>query len=219
MKTLKIAVLFSGGASALKYLLKNDPTCGKSYEFVCGISNKKDTSGEKLCHENRIPFKEFNTKKYALGLGYDGPLNAMPEEVRNTYFMNILSYLRSNYMIDFILLSGFMLRISEPLLGSYPIINVHPADLDIKDTVTGKPKYTGDDAVTMAFEAGELYTASTIHVVEREVDCGKIICISDPLYRVDEVSAKDHQEKMKTFCDGPAYQKALQMITSGSFSF
>lgn len=218
MKSLQIAVLFSGSASALRYLYENDPNYGHTYEIICGICNKKDTKGEKFCREKNINFVYANTKLFCKINGYEGKLCDMPKKVRTEYYKQLLRQI-DIYKPDMLLLSGFMLEIIDPLLSYVPIINVHPADLEIKDIQTGKPKYTGDDAVTMAFEAGELYTASTIHVVEQEVDCGKIICVSDPLYRVDGVAAKDHQEKMKILCDGPAYQKALEMITSGSFSF
>jgi hypothetical protein len=43
--------------------------------------------------------------------------------------------------------------------------------------------------------------------------------MSEPLLVEEGVSAKEHQEKMKTACDGPAYQKALEMICSGEFTF
>jgi phosphoribosylglycinamide formyltransferase-1 len=112
---------------------------------------------------------------------------------------------------DIILLSGFMLEITEPLLGYCPIVNVHPADLTVKGK-NGKPKYTGDDAVTMAINDGQKYTASTIHFVEKEVDCGRIICVSDPLIIKEEVDPSEHQEKMKTMCDGPAYREALRIL-------
>ena len=111
-----------------------------------------------------------------------------------------------------------MLIISKPLLGYKPIINVHPADLSIKDSF-GRPKYIGDDTVTDAIKNGEKYTASTIHVVEDILDGGRIICISDKLEVLDPNNPKEHQEKMKYLCDGPAYKKALEMICTGGFKF
>lgn len=218
MKKIKIAVLFSGGASALQWLLENDPNYGYTYEIVCGVSNKKDTKGEKFCKDKNINFVEFNTKLFCSNyFDYEGKLCRISEDMRNQYYSHLLSTIEF-YQPDIILLSGFMLRITEPLLGYYRIINVHPADLRIKDD-KGKPQYTGDDAVTMAIRAGEKSTASTIHVVEKEVDCGKIICVSEPLFVEDNTTPKEHQEKMKTTCDGPAYQKALELITSGAFVF
>ncbi|MFA6251220.1 MAG: formyltransferase family protein [Candidatus Paceibacterota bacterium] len=217
MKKLKIVALFSGGASSLKYLYENDPNCGHHYEFVCGISNKRETKGEKFCIEKDIPFIEFNTKKFCVERKYLGKLRKMPKELREDYYFELLNLI-SPFAPDIILLSGFMLEIVFPLLGYCPIINVHPADMRIKDAM-GKTKYVGDDAVTLAINAGEKYTASTIHVVEEELDNGRIICVSDPLPVELNIFPWEHQEKMKMLCDGPAYRRALEMIYSKEFIF
>ncbi len=206
----KIVVLFSGSASSLRYLFEKDRNYGKNYEIVCGISNKKDTKGEKFCKENGIQFIELNTKHFCHDSGFDGKIRDMPVWTRSDYFKEMLGLIRP-FNPDIILLSGFMLEIIEPLFGYCPIINVHPADLTIKGK-DGKPKYTGDDAVSMAIKDGQKYTASTIHFVEKEVDCGRIICISDPLMVEVGIDPSEHQEKMKTLCDGPAYREALRIL-------
>ncbi|HCB51029.1 TPA: hypothetical protein DEP21_00290 [Patescibacteria group bacterium] len=206
----KFVVLFSGGASSLKYLFEKDSNYGKNYQIICGISNKKNTKGEKFCKENNIDFIECNTKQFCKKHGYDGKLKDMPDGIRIKYYESVLEIIVS-LEPDLIILSGFMLKISTPLLGFYSIINVHPADLSITGS-NKKPKYTGDDAVKMAIEAGEKYTASTIHFVEEEVDCGKIIYISDPLPVEKGITPQEHQEKMKVLCDGPAYKEALRIL-------
>lgn len=206
----KIGVLFSGSASSLRYLFEKDKNYGRNYKIVCGISNKKDTRGEKFCKENDIPFVEFNTKRFCLNAGFDGRLRDMPILIRNDYFKEMLNLIKP-FNPDIILLSGFMLEITEPLLGYCPIVNVHPADLTIKGK-NQKPKYMGDDAVRLAIEDGQQYTASTIHFVEKEVDCGRIICVSDPLIVEEGINPSEHQERMKTMCDGPAYREALRIL-------
>lgn len=217
MKPIRIAVLFSGGASALQYLHEHDPNYGQTYEIVCGACNKKDTKGEKFCREKNIKFVYANIKLFCNENGYYGKLREMPIALRKQYYNLLLGFL-DLYKPDLILLSGFMLEIVDPLLSYVPIINVHPADLRIKND-TGKPLYTGDDAVAMAIQAGVKSTASTIHVVEKEVDCGRIICVSDPLPYKNGTLPEEQQGLMKTYCDGPAYQRALELITSGEFTF
>lgn len=209
MKKLRIVVLFSGGASAVRFLIENDPNYGKHYEFVLGVSNKKDTSGEGFLREKRIPFLMCNTKEFCVARKHTDKISKMPPELRQAYFRWVLREVRC-YEPDLIILSGFMLAITFPLLEYCPIINVHPADLSIGEN--GKRKYVGDDAVTMALAAGEKTTASTIHFVTEEVDGGPIICISDHIPVEPGISAKDHQEKMKILCDGPAYMNAIQMF-------
>ncbi len=206
----KIVCLFSGGASALKFLLEQDKNYGVTYEVVAGVTNKSGTKGELLCWDHDISFAELNTKKFCIENGYDGKLSDMPDSLREDYFANLAKMI-SQFNPDIIMLSGFMLRITEPLLGLCPIINVHPADLRIlgEDRL---PKYRGDNAVYDAVVAGETHTASTIHYVTSEVDCGEIICVSNPLWVDPEMNAKEHQIMMKFSCDGPAMQKALEIL-------
>ena len=215
----KIVVFFSGGASSLRYLIENDKNYKKEYEIVVAFTNDKNSSGVKFCDDNNIPclmlgFKHFQRTSGELCMYIENK----EEKIREKYFEEVTKMI-SSFNPDFIILSGFMLRITKPLLGFVPIINVHPADLRIKKSLGGKPKYTGDDAVTDAIQAGETSTASTIHLVEEEVDCGKIICVSDRISVLPGVNPKDHQEKMKSLCDGPAYVKALELITKGEFVF
>ena len=80
--------------------------------------------------------------------------------VRTGYCTRLLALI-DQFKPDIILLSGFMLKITDPLLWYCDIINVHPADLSIKGE-NGKPKYIGDDAVRMAIEAGEKYGLTCI---------------------------------------------------------
>ena len=82
-----------------------------------------------------------------------------------------------------------------------------------------KPKYTGASAVELAINDGQTFTASTIHVVEEKVDCGKIICVSEKIHVEEGCPIYLHQERMKMLCDGPAYKKALELISSGKFVF
>mgnify|MGYP006369435209 FL=1 len=200
---LKILVPFSGSASLLRYLLNKDPNYGKTYETVCGIANKKDTKGETFCKENNIPFISLNTKNFCRQHGYEGKLKDMSKHLRHAYYTDLLVLIKF-YKPDIVLLSGFMLEITEPLISYCPIINVYPADLRIKETATDKPKYTGDDPVTKAIKDKQTFTASTVHVVGPELYCGKIICVSEPLFVEEGALPHHHREEMKMKCDDPA---------------
>lgn len=216
-RKLRIVVLFSSGASAARYLIENDPNYGENYEFVSALTDKRDTSGALYFDEQEIPCVFAGIKQFSVRNSYSGTIKNMPDSIRRAYFTHLLNII-SKFEPDLILLSGFMLKITRPLLGYYPIINVHPADLRIKNE-DGTPKYVGADAVTLAINADETQTASTIHVVEEKVDEGKIICVSQPLMVQSETPVTEHQERMKIFCDGPAYVRALEMICSGEFKF
>ncbi len=208
MKKQKLFVCFSGGASGLKYLMENDPNFGVTYEVVGGFTDNAQASGIALFNEGTVYINDYD--QWCTKHGCSKKDMAM----RTRYFEEIMQYLdRKN--INLILLSGFMLKIPPNFIEWFKnrIINVHPADLRVLED--GKPKYTGDNAVRKAMKAGETRTYSTVHFVTDEVDCGKIITVSEGLPVVSSISAEEQQNLMKTICDGPAIAQALALITSG----
>jgi len=211
-KTLRVVVLFSGGASSLKYLLEHDPNCGKKYKIVGAFTDTHDAPGASLVKQADIELECLDIRDYfrARNARLNNP------EVRKTYFAEVSRKIQ-RFQADLLILCGFMRIVVEPLLGEYRnrILNVHPADLTLVDE-NRKRKYIGSDAVSGAISAGEKFTRSTIHFVTEDVDGGPIVTISDPLPVEPGVDPKIHQEKMKWACDGPAYAKALALIADGN---
>ena len=205
---LRIFVFFSGGASGLKFLMENDSNLNKTYQIVGCFCDDKSAKGIDMYQNvTVVDYKDWRIKNQ---------LKANLQ-TREKYFAEEVAPILADKNIDLIILSGFMKIIPETFLNIYPrrIINIHPADLSIKDSVTGKPKYKGDDAVRLAMEDGALTTASTIHFAEKETDEGEIIGISEGLPVVPERDAKQQQERMKKECDGPALAYALTLIAQG----
>ena len=105
----------------------------------------------------------------------------------------ILELLRS-HEIGFIVLAGFLLKISQPLLDAYPhrIVNIHPALLS---GYGGKGMY-GDRVHRSVVEAGDRESGITIHYVNEHYDEGDIIfqarCELFPGDTPDEVARKVH---------------------------
>lgn len=211
MSPKRITALFSGGASSLKYLLENDRNYGITYKFVGAFSSKNGATGIALCRENGIPVKIIDFKDFSA----QEPPGLDPQVKRERYF-EAVSRVLAPFKSDLLILSGFMLIVTDPLLTEYKerILNVHPADLTITDQ-SGKRKYTGADAVTLALKAGETSTRSTVHVVTSGIDEGPIIALSDPLPVEPGIDPKTHQERMKVACDGPAYARALEKLCKG----
>ncbi len=210
-RLMRVAVLFSGGASALQYLLQNDPNLHVKYEFVGAFTDRATAPGIAQVRRAGIPlevldFREFLARRRA---------TPKDEKARHEYFAQVIERI-APWQPDILMLSGFMLIITEPLLSAYRhrILNVHPGDLSIVDE-QGQRKYVGQDAVAQAIRAGERHTRSTIHLVTEGVDAGPIVVMSEPLEVREGISAEEHQEQMKWACDGPAYQRALGLIAQG----
>lgn len=100
---------------------------------------------------------------------------------------DILAVLKQ-YEVDFIVLAGFMSKISDSLLHAYPnkIINIHPSLLP---KFGGKGMY-GDYVHEAVIAAGETESGITIHSIDEHYDEGTVIFqASCPVYTSD--SAKD----------------------------
>lgn len=205
----QLFVMFSGGASALRYLVKHDPNYRKLYKVVGAFTNDSGAAAIPFIREQRIPLSLSDYRAWCAGSGVS------PRDL--TARVGYFSYVR--HMVDIvgadgILLSGFMLIITEPLLSAYQrrIINVHPSALDAAGTHL---KYRGAHAVHDAFANGDQQTASTVHFITAEVDGGPIIVMSPYLTVPPGATPEQHQEAMKWVCDGPAVAMALERIAHG----
>jgi phosphoribosylglycinamide formyltransferase 1 len=78
-----------------------------------------------------------------------------------------------------IVLAGYMRILSEQFVDAYPhrIINVHPALL---------PSFPGLEAQKQALDHGVKVTGCTVHLVDREVDHGRIILQTAVAIRDDD---------------------------------
>ena len=123
---------------------------------------------------------------------------------------------------------GYMSIVTKPLIDAFLGINVHPADLSIigKD---GKRKYVGDHGVRDAILSGEKTIASSTHIIEEEVDEGRILMISKPLKVEiesgfnfeDQKSIKRisefYQSKLKEYGDWEVFPKTIEYIARRRF--
>ena len=106
----------------------------------------------------------------------------------------LVSFLRE-HAIDGIVLAGFLLKVSAPLLEAYPnkIINIHPALLP---HYGGKGMY-GHHVHEAVKNAGETESGITIHYVNDQYDAGDIIfqakCAVLPTDSADDIAAKVHK--------------------------
>ena len=150
-----IAIFASGaGSNAEKIiehfaLIKNSSS-GRIVLIVC---NKPQAGVLKIAEANNIPVLLIEKEKFFRGNGYADELKAAG--------------------IDFIVLAGFLWKISSALIKAYPkkIVNIHPALL---------PKYGGKGMYGMHVHEAviankEKESGITIHYVDEVYDHGDII--------------------------------------------
>lgn len=214
---LAVVPLFSGGASGARYCEVNDPRYGEAYEFPAAFSTDADAHGI-----DRLDAPVETLDIHAFCDERDADIGDM--DVRRAYDRQLRDRI-AEHDPDIVMLSGYMYIVTDALLGEWPAINVHPADLRIQED--GERKYTGADAVHDAIVGGEEETRSSVHLVTAGVDAGPLITVSPPLPvdqdAVDQLEGEElrayvdeHQDEMKDACDGPAFVKALHLLADGA---
>ena len=152
MSKHKIAILVSGtGTNAIniiEYFEKNSVA-----DVVLVISNKTDALAVEKAQSKGVKTVVFNNESFK----------------KNGV---VLDYLISQ-SVDFIVLAGFLIKISNDIIHAYPnkIVNLHPSLLP---KYGGKGMY-GKRVHRAVIEAQEPESGISIHFVNKEYDEGAII--------------------------------------------
>ena len=152
MSKHKIAILVSGtGTNAIniiEYFEKNSVA-----DVVLVISNKTDALAVEKAQNKGVKTVVFNNESFK----------------KNGV---VLDYLMSQ-SVDFIVLAGFLIKISNDIIHAYPnkIVNLHPSLLP---KYGGKGMY-GKRVHRAVIEAQESESGISIHFVNKEYDEGAII--------------------------------------------
>jgi len=176
----KIALFASGSGSNAENIIRyfSDKP---AVEFPLIVSNKPDAP----VHER------------ANNLGVKSVTFSKEDFVEGTKIVSLLH----EHNIDFIVLAGFLLKISPPLLQAFPnkIINIHPALLP---KFGGKGMY-GKYVHQAVVDAGETQSGITIHYVNENYDEGNVIfqavCEVSPGDTPDMVAEKVHALEYEHF--------------------
>jgi len=118
--------------------------------------------------------------------------------------------------------------LSGVIINRYLTVNVHPADLSIRNADQTR-KYTGAHAVRDAILAGEKYIHSSTHIVEEIVDNGRLLMISEPVEVIlpDGFNPKDksmvknaeelNQNRLKENGDWKIFPLTIEYLSLGYF--
>lgn len=220
-RPLRVAALFSGGASGVRYLLET----GGDWEVVGAVASDPDASGIDPLRDAGVDVMVRDLRAF-----YDErDAETGDMDLRREFDRGTREHVDSlDPGPDLVLLSGYTWIVTAPLVDAYPVLNVHPGDLAVE--AGGERAYTGLDPVTDAVEAGDRATRSTVHFVTTAVDAGPILVRSRPLpvhrdmvadlraagaHDAVEDYVDVHQEWMKYAGDGPALATALELVAAG----
>lgn len=151
---LRIAILGSGEGSNLRAIIAAVKNGTLGAEIAAVISDRRDSNFLKLGEEYGLPVHFVDP----------GP---NPRKLGEAAQKEIFDHLR-RARADVIVLAGFMRILKEPVISGYGgrIVNVHPSLL---------PKHKGANAPQLALEAGETETGCTVHLVNAEIDAGRVL--------------------------------------------
>ncbi len=145
------------------------------------VSNKEGAYVHERAKKMNIPSRTFSKRDFDVGLP-------------------VLDVLQQ-YRVDFIVLAGFLLKVSQPILDAYPgkVVNIHPALLPKHG---GKGMY-GDRVHRAVVESGDTESGITIHYVNENYDEGDVIfqatCEVLATDTAEEIAKKVHELEYRHF--------------------
>lgn len=153
----RIAVLGSGRGSNFAAILQAIERKEVSLEVALVISDNPEAGILQIAREAGLPAQYVNP----------GPWKTKLDDAAQK---EICDRLRAAE-VDLVVLAGFMRRIKEPILSTFPdrILNIHPSLL---------PAFPGREAWKQALAAGVTETGCTVHVVDAGIDTGRILAQS-----------------------------------------
>jgi len=233
-RPMRVAGFMSGTGTNIRKLIEYQKELEKKegiapFEVVFIFSDRSDGTcmGEKIAYENAIPYFSYDIRAFYKKHDLPYPTIKTQEGMSlRKEFDKVPKKLIEAFEIDLVTLGGYM---------SYTTIkgciNVHPADLTIKDT-NGKRKYVGKDAVKKAILSGEKYLRSCTILTDEGIDTGPILMKSKPIAieipcSIEELKrnsilldkiAEEHQKKLKEQGDWRIFPKTIEYISKGRFS-
>lgn len=235
-RPMRVACFMSGSGTNVRKIIQHQILLEKErgkppFKVVVIFTDNPEKSNARIiAEEYGIPFEFNDIEKF-----YKGK-SVRDMKLREEFDEKTLGLIGA-YKPDIIALGGYAWWITKPILSTYIVVNVHPADLSVKGK-DGKRKYVGLHHVPpmKAILAGEKYLHSSTHIATEKQDGGPILVISKPLQvelpygislkdlRKPENKqflirlCKEHQDKLKRVGDWEIFPLTLQWIAEGRFA-
>ena len=165
----KVAVLFSGIGSNLKYILEH--LHGKELEVVVALTNRPHAGGITFAEEHGVPVEIIDSSSFQSREAFD-------QEV-----VHALHY----YNPDLTVLAGFIRILTPVFTDAIKAINLHPSLL---------PLHKGLMAIERSYEDENETGGVSVHWVTSELDGGGIIVQKE--IKKESKSFELYESKIKT---------------------
>lgn len=220
---LKVAVLCSGRSPGLTHLLASRKR-DIDWNIVCCLTSEEAFEDEPSVRAARVPVLSHSMRRFY----FERDAAVGDLSLRPAYDAETVRLLEP-YAPDVVLLCGYLLLLTAPMLEAFPtrIFNVHHSDLLLRNG-DGRPRYPGLRAVRDAILAGEPETRATVHVVTPRLDDGPPVLRSWPFpvpqitHWARDCGARDvlraivwaHQEWMLRSAFGPLLEQTLELVVN-----
>ncbi len=167
-------MLTSRRAPGLGDLVEAADRPGAAFEIVALLASHAGSDALAQARSAGIPARLHDAAAFCAERGSKvGDLSVRPEYDRAT--LEILAPFRP----DLVVLCGYLLLVTAPLLEAFPdrIVSVHDADLRVIGP-GGHPAWPGLHATRDAIEGGAAETRTTLHVVTDDLDAGPPLLVS-----------------------------------------
>ena len=220
---MRIAGLMSGSGSNLRKILEKEKELERDrgaspYRVAVIFSDAIDSNAVEIGKAYGIPVVINDIREFYKARGK--PRGDM--QVRAEYDLKTVSLL-SPFGISVAAYAGYMSIATAPLVDAFLGVNVHPADLSVLEN--GSRKYVGDHAVLDCLRVGEKELRSSTHIIENEVDGGRLLMISAPVKVEQEVIpelfdefAQTYQARLKEKGDWVIFPETLLHLAEGRYA-
>ncbi len=149
--TTRIGVISSGKGENLRYILRAERSGYLLATVRIVLTDQESAGALKIAQEHGVKAHFLDPK----GLS------------REDYDRRLIEHLDAE-CVDLVILTGYMRILSPYFVKHYRnrILNIHPALL---------PSFRGMNAFQQALDYGVLWTGTTVHIVDEEVDHGPIV--------------------------------------------
>jgi len=180
----KIAILFSGSGTNLKYILDN--LHNKDVKVVLALTNNPNAKGIEYAKEYNIPLVIEDSKKY---------------KDREEFDSKVVEYIKKSGA-ELTVLAGFMRVLTPIFTNNIKAINLHPSLL---------PRHKGLNAIKRSFEDEFKEGGVTVHYVTSKLDSGEVI-IQKSINK-ENLSYEEYYQKIRKI-EKVALKEAILKIVS-----
>ncbi len=182
---------------------------GKSYEIAVIFSDTPASAARELAGMFKLPVVINDIEDFCIKRGAKRTDMRVREQ-----FDAFTATALAGYNPDIIMMAGYASLVSAPLLERYLVVNLHLADLSLRDA-SGNPLFPGLHPVADVIASGLSTVAASTHIAVPEMDQGPVLMISNQVLVEADVGQTEARLKQEA---GRLVKNTVEWIAEGRFA-